>query len=131
MQIDGESIELLPEDVEIVPVDIPGWKVVNDGGLTVALDIHINESLRLEGIAREMVNRLQNLRKDSGLEVTDRIAVRIQQCGILGHAVERNSEYIRAQILADTIELVEQLNDGLEVEIEEGMITKIHLSKLN
>ncbi len=131
MQVETESIELLPEDVEITPIDIPGWKVVNDGGLTVALDVNINEALRLEGLAREMVNRLQNLRKDSGLEVTDRISVRIQESGILGRAVEQNSEYIRAQILADTIELVEELSEGLEVEIEEGMLTKIHLSKLN
>ena len=131
MQVETESIELLGEDVEITPIDIPGWKVVNDGGLTVALDVNINEALRLEGLAREMVNRLQNLRKDSGLEVTDRISVRIQESGILGRAVEQNSEYIRAQILADTIELVEELSEGLEVEIEEGMLTKIHLSKLN
>ncbi|MFM9003977.1 MAG: DUF5915 domain-containing protein, partial [Flavobacteriales bacterium] len=66
-----------------------------------------------------------------GLEVTDRISVRIQESGILGRAVEQNSEYIRAQILADTIELVEELSEGLEVEIEEGMLTKIHLNKLN
>jgi isoleucyl-tRNA synthetase len=131
MQVEGESIELVAEDVEITPIDIPGWKVVNDAGLTVALDVNISEALHLEGLAREMVNRLQNLRKDSGLEVTDRISVRIQESGILGRAVEQNSEYIRAQILADTIELVEELSEGLEVEIEEGMLTKIHLNKLN
>ena len=131
MQLEEDTIELIAEDVEITPVDIPGWKVVNDAGLTVALDVNISEPLRLEGLAREMVNRLQNLRKDSGLEVTDRISVRIQESGILGRAVEQNSEYIRAQILADNIELVKELSEGLEVEIEEGMLTKIHLNKLN
>ncbi|MFM9006194.1 MAG: class I tRNA ligase family protein, partial [Flavobacteriales bacterium] len=89
MQVEGESIELVAEDVEITPIDIPGWKVVNDAGLTVALDVNINEALHLEGLAREMVNRLQNLRKDSGLEVSDRLSVRIQASGLLGRAVDQ------------------------------------------
>ena len=70
-QAEGEVIELLHEDVDIIPVDIPGWKVVNDGALTVALDIHISPELHQEGIAREFVNRIQNLRKETGFDVTE------------------------------------------------------------
>jgi isoleucyl-tRNA synthetase len=74
----AEQLVLENEDVEIIPVDLPGWKVANSGAITVALDVVITEELKEEGIAREIINRIQNLRKDKGLDVTDRIAVKIQ-----------------------------------------------------
>ena len=131
MHIEGEAIELIAEDVEIIPVDIPGWKVTNDGALTVALDITLDDELRNEGVAREIVNRIQNLRKEAGFEVTDRINVKILSSNAIQEAVASNSEYIRTQILADALELTETLIDGYEVEIEEGKPTKIALFKLN
>jgi isoleucyl-tRNA synthetase len=131
MHIEGEAIELIAEDVEIIPVDIPGWKVANDGALTVALDVTLDDELRNEGVAREIVNRIQNLRKEAGFEVTDRINVKILSSNAIQEAVASNSEYIRTQILADDLELTETLNDGYEVEIEEGKPTKIALFKLN
>lgn len=129
VEIDGVEIELLPCDVDIIPVDIPGWKVVNDGALTVALDITITEELRLEGIAREFVNRIQNLRKDLGFEVTDKINVKIEKRDAFNEAVLKNSEYIRAQILAEDIQLLEKVDEGHPVEIDDKTSTKILLAK--
>jgi len=126
-----EEITLLSEDVEIIPVDIPGWKVANQGALTVALDITISEELRAEGIAREFVNRIQNLRKSAGLDVTDRISVKIKSDQAFNEAVRSNSEYIRGQVLAGQIELLDGLADGEPVEIEEGVSTYILIQKLN
>ncbi len=130
IHIEGDSIELVHEDVDIIPVDIPGWKVVNDGALTVALDVTLTDELRQEGIAREFVNRIQNLRKDLGFDVVDKISVKILEHEAFKKAVLSNSEYIRAQILADELELVTSLNDGHQVEIEEGVTTQIALAKL-
>ena len=131
LHVDGDSIELLTEDVEIIPVDIPGWKVANEGSLTVALDVTISEELRQEGIAREFVNRIQNMRKEAGLEVTDRIRVEIDAPVEFHSAVLTNSEYIRAQILAESLELATLLNQGTPVEIEDGVMVNIALHKLN
>jgi isoleucyl-tRNA synthetase len=129
LAVEGETYRLEPIDVEIIPVDIPGWKVANDGALTVALDVTITPSLRQEGIAREFVNRIQNLRKDLGFEVTDKIFVKIRRHSHYNDAIVSNSEYIRAQILANSIELVDQLNDSHQVEIEEGIHADIEVTK--
>ena len=129
--LSGEVITLLPEDVEIIPVDIPGWKVANQGSLTVALDITISDELRQEGIAREFVNRIQNLRKSSGLEVTDKISVKIAADGAFSEAIRSNSEYIRGQVLAGEILLEESLVGGELVEIEEGVNARIQIQKMN
>jgi len=131
VHVEGETIELITEDVEIIPVDIPGWKVANEGSLTVALDITLDDDLRNEGVAREIVNRVQNLRKEAGFEVTDRIIVKILSSQAIREAVASNSEYIRSQILAEELELMDALQEGYEVEIEEGKPTKIALFKLN
>jgi len=125
------NIELIEEDVEIIPVDIPGWKVTNTGSLTVALDVTITEELKSEGYAREFVNRIQNLRKESGLDVTDKISVKILSNVGLNQAIESNSEYIRAQVLAGELIVADQLPDGQAVEIEEGLTTLIQIQKLN
>jgi isoleucyl-tRNA synthetase len=131
LPLNGEIITLLPEDVEIIPVDIPGWKVANQGSLTVALDVTISDELRKEGIAREFVNRIQNLRKSSGLEVTDKISVKIGADGAFSEAIRSNSEYIRGQVLAGEIVLEEGLAGGELVEIEEGVNARIQIQKMN
>src|SRR5690606_9985806 len=95
LAINGKLITLGHEDVEISSQDIEGWLVANSGKLTVALDINITEELKNEGIARELVNRIQNLRKESGLEVTDKIEVTLQKDGLVEEAVRTNIEYIK------------------------------------
>jgi isoleucyl-tRNA synthetase len=117
------------EDVEIIPVDIPGWKVVNQGNLTVALDVTITETLRDEGIAREVVNRIQNIRKESQLQVTDRIQVSLTANSIWNDAIEKNSQYIRNQVLADDITFVNDLKEGVQVEWDENLTLNIHIQK--
>ncbi len=132
IEFDGQTHELNLEEVEISTRDIPGWLVATDAGLTVALDITITESLQHEGIARELVNRIQNLRKESGLEVTDRIALQVESRETLAPAIQDNLEYICAETLADSLELVENVNDTnvSEVEFEEGLTARIALLKL-
>ncbi len=132
MKIEGESILLETEDVEIIPVDIPGWKVANSGQLTVALDITISPELREEGLARELVNRIQNLRKDSNLDVTDRIDVKIQRNSAINSAINNNLDYICAEILASSLELVDSVEatKGSEIELDEEIKTMITITKL-
>lgn len=131
--INNEPIELEFEDVEIIPVDIPGWKVANDGQLTVALDVTISPALREEGLARELVNRIQNMRKDSNLEVTDKIEVKIQRNSAINSAINNNLNYICAEILASSLELVDNVEatSGSEVELDEQIKTLITITKLN
>ena len=131
MKIEGEIILLETEDVEIIPVDIPGWKVANSGQLTVALDIMISPALKEEGLARELVNRIQNLRKESNMEVTDRIAVKIQRNSAINSAINNNLDYICAEILASSLELVDNVEPtkGSEIELEEDIKTLITISK--
>lgn len=103
------------DEVSIHSEDIPGWQVASSGGLTVALDIHITEELKNEGIARELVNRIQNLRKEKGLEVTDRISVKLEETDMLTDAVNNNLAYICAEILGDSLSWAdrEQLNGDI------------------
>jgi isoleucyl-tRNA synthetase len=120
VQLSDMTVTLTPEDVEITSEDIPGWLVASEGGLTVALDITITEELRQEGIARELVNRIQNLRKDMGLEVQDKIRINIQQNGdLLNEAVEANRDYICHETQALSLNLVKQLAGGTELELDE------------
>jgi isoleucyl-tRNA synthetase len=117
----GEMVTLERGDVEIISEDIPGWLVANEGKLTVALDITVTEELRSEGIAREFVNRLQNLRKDSGFEVTDKITVMIEDHDMIHEAVETHAGYIGAQTLATKVSLVAHVgeSDVKVIEIDE------------
>ncbi len=133
VKLNDEVIELENEDVEIIPVDIPGWKVANDGQLTVALDVTISPALREEGLARELVNRIQNMRKDSNLEVTDKIEVKIQRNSAINSAINNNLNYICAEILASSLELVDNVEaaSGSEVELDEQIKTLITITKLN
>ena len=103
--------------MEIISEDIPGWLVSNEGNLTVALEVELTDELRREGMARELINRIQNLRKESGLEITDRIAVVIEPNKEVAAAVESFGELIRTQVLADAVTLGE--NNGTEVEFDD------------
>ena len=119
--INGQEIMLTTEDVEIISEDIPGWQVANDGKLTVALDITVSDDLRYEGIAREFVNRIQNIRKENGFDVTDKITVLIEDNDFVREAVTRHSAYIGSQTLASAVTLVKIVNgdEAREVEIDE------------
>jgi isoleucyl-tRNA synthetase len=119
----GEDVKLLISEVEVLSEDIPGWLVASEGRLTVALDITVSPELRNEGIAREIVNRIQNMRKGQGLDVTDHIHVLIEQHPELTDAVSQFKDYICTEILADSLELSTSLNGGAEkAEIEEHTI---------
>jgi isoleucyl-tRNA synthetase len=133
LTFDGDKIELSLADVEIMSEDIPGWLVTSSGPLTVALDITITDQLKQEGIARELVNRIQNLRKDRALEVTDRIALRIQRNNLIDAAVNNNLNYICSETLASSLELVDEVKpgEGLLVEVDEDIKTFISIDKLN
>ncbi len=126
--ISGNSITLSLDDVEISSQDIPGWLVANANGITVALDITITEELRKEGIARELVNRIQNLRKDSGFEVTDKIKVQLMKDGHLEEAVLANETYIKSETLTETLVFENSLENGTEIEFDD-IKTKIIISK--
>ncbi|WP_452230359.1 isoleucine--tRNA ligase [Lacinutrix sp. MEBiC02404] len=128
VEVNGKSITLELSDVEITSQDIEGWLVANEGNLTVALDVTISEELREEGIARELVNRIQNLRKDSGFEVTDRIDVKIQKDDQIVKAVEANIEYIKTETLTETLEIVEQIDTGIEIAFD-TINTKLFITK--
>lgn len=109
---------LTAEDVEIITEDMPGWLVANNGVLTIALDIELTEALVEEGVARELINRIQNLRKSSGLEITDRIEVSIERREEVAGAVTHCNEYIASQVLATSLTLADGLTDGAEVEMD-------------
>jgi isoleucyl-tRNA synthetase len=120
----GEAIfDLMLEDVEILNEDIPGWQVASQGALTVALDTTITDDLREKGIARELVNRIQNIRKEKGLEVTDRIAVRLKGPESFRETVQRNFDYIRGEILASELEFSDELDgsQSIAVDLDENM----------
>jgi isoleucyl-tRNA synthetase len=117
-------------DFEINAQDIPGWLVASEGGLTVALDITITPALKSEGIAREIVNRVQNLRKDSGFDVIDRILVQVQTTPQIQAAIEENKGYICDEVLANDILFTELKEDTFVTEIEAAEDTKLELSKV-
>ena len=122
LSVGDTRYSILPEDVEIIAEDVPGWQVTNLGKLTVALDVNISTELKEEGIARELINRIQNLRKELGFEVTDKIKVSLQGNDLITNAVENNLSYICAEILATSLEVLPQLNEGQAIEIEDTKI---------
>ncbi|UYQ93126.1 isoleucine--tRNA ligase [Chitinophaga horti] len=119
LMLDNDSVQILLSDVEIISEDIPGWTVANKGPLTVALDITITPELQDEGNARELVNRIQKIRKDSGFELTDRIDVKVAATDLLQSAILNFNNYICTEILADSLEIVPQLQEGIEIEVNE------------
>ncbi|MFH6986157.1 isoleucine--tRNA ligase [Flavobacterium collinsii] len=126
--IAGNTVTLSLEDVEITSQDIEGWLVANSNGITVALDITISDELKNEGIARELVNRIQNIRKDSGFEVTDKIKVQIKRSGLLEEAILKNEDYIKSETLTDDLVFVDALENGTEIEFDD-IKTVILISK--
>ena len=114
LTLDGEAHELSLEDFEITTEDIPGWKVATDGELTVALDVNITPELEAEGMARELVNRIQNIRKDKDFNVTDRIRVTLEDAASVRSALEQYGDYIRQEVLADDLALSTELNGAAE-----------------
>ena len=119
--IDGQAATIELADVEIISEDIPGWLVANAGKLTVALDVTITDDLRKEGIARELVNRIQNIRKSSGLEITDRINIKLTDLEQIRETVSEYNNYIASQVLADKIELLESV-DGQNVDMDDYIL---------
>ena len=130
LDLGEEKLTISMEDVEITTDDIPGWLVASEGGLTVALDITLTEELKGEGVARELVNRIQNMRKDSDFEVTDRIEIKIKNTPAISSAVEANKIYICAEVLADSLELVESTTGGTFVEIDAETSTEIAINRI-
>jgi len=131
LQIGGKEVILTRDDVEIISEDIPGWQVANEGKLTVALDVTVTDELRYEGIAREFVNRIQNIRKESGFDVTDKITVLIENHELISKAVDRHADYIGSQTLATKVAVVSDFANGnvREVEIDD-MIIKVSVYKV-
>lgn len=119
--IDGQAATIELADVEIISEDIPGWLVANAGKLTVALDVTITDDLRKEGIARELVNRIQNIRKSSGLEITDRINIKLTDLEQIRETVSEYNNYIASQVLADKIELLESV-DGQNIDMDDYIL---------
>ncbi|HOB85801.1 MAG TPA: isoleucine--tRNA ligase [Bacteroidales bacterium] len=130
LNINGQHVDLTLTDVEIISEDIPGWQVANDGRLTVALDVTVTDELRYEGIAREFINRIQNIRKESGFNVTDKIVVKIEDLDFVREAVRRHSGYIGSQTLAREVVLEKELSGRKvrEVEIDE-VVVKVVIDK--
>ncbi|WP_407523405.1 isoleucine--tRNA ligase [Lacibacter sp. MH-610] len=126
--IDNETVPIYLNDVEISSEDVPGWLVANKGSLTVALDVTITPQLVNEGNARELVNRIQKIRKDSGFELTDRIDVQLAGAETLAASITEYKSYICAEILADSLELVQETANGTEVEVNDLLI-KVQVSK--
>jgi isoleucyl-tRNA synthetase len=128
LELDNKSVTLQLTDVEITSQDIEGWLVASSGPLTVALDITIDEALKKEGIARELVNRIQNIRKESGFEVTDKIDIKILKDGFVESAVSSNEDYIKTETLTAELNLEEQLDEGVAITFDE-VNTKLFIQK--
>ena len=122
------DIDLVAEDVDIITEDMPGWLVANNGILTIALDIELTDALVEEGIARELVNRIQNLRKTSGLEITDRITIEIERRDEISAAVEHCREYIASQVLATSLTLVDKVAEPQVLDMD-GYTVNINIKK--
>ena len=120
LTVDGQPIEVERTDVDIISEDMPGWTVANEGSITVALDLEITPELKNEGLAREIVKRIQTFRKESGFEITDRINIVIEKVPQLEAAVTTFKDYIASQVLADTIEMSDNMPaDATEFDFEE------------
>jgi isoleucyl-tRNA synthetase len=129
--VGDDTITVGLEEVEISTEDIPGWLISNVGNLTVALDVTLTDELKQEGIARELVNRIQNLRKDKGFDVTDKITLEVEKVGALGNAIENNFSYICSETLAVSLNLVDKItgNSKDNVELTDEISTNIRIEK--
>jgi len=133
LTVEGQSVEILKDDVEILSEDIPGWQVTNLGNLSVALDVTITDELKAEGIARELINRIQNLRKDKQFDVTDKIRVKLKSHPEMDDAVNQNISYICSEILAQSFEITGFLegDDIDEIELTDSISTNISIRKVD
>ena len=127
LDLDGEPVTITPEEVDVITQDIPGWKVATDGELTVALDVNVSPALAREGLARELVSRIQNLRKDTGLEVTDRIDLRVSAPAEVAAAVADHRDYIIEETLADSLEVTDAV-EGEALELPGDHTVRVALS---
>ncbi len=127
LTLENQPVTIEAQDVEIISEDIPGWLVSNEGNLTVALEVELTDELRNEGMARELINRIQNIRKDSGLEITDHINVVISPDATIEAAVNQFADYIKTQVLADMLNIAD--NDGSAIDIDE-LTVKIKVEKV-
>ncbi|MCF2604506.1 isoleucine--tRNA ligase [Parabacteroides distasonis] len=131
LQVEGQEAVVDRQDVEIISEDIPGWLVANEGRLTVALDITVTEELRKEGLARELVNRVQNLRKSSGFDITDKITISILSCPEMNEAIAAYKEYIANQVLAVSIDIFEEaISDATVLDFEDFNLS-VKIEKAN
>ena len=130
IEIEGQAYELAMDDFEITAEEIPGWQVAQDGEITVALDINLTDELIAEGMARELVNRIQNIRKDQDFDVTDRINIAIQEHESIVNAVSGYGDYIKAEVLADEITIGSE-SDGQSVELPGELSLKISVERVN
>ncbi len=128
--INGNNYSIAPEDLIVSTEDLPGWLVANDGPLTVALDITLSDELRAEGMARELVNRIQNLRKESDFLVSDRISVKIERHGAILEAVGKFEEFIKNEVLATSLEWASEI-PGDKIELAEDILVGIEISRIN
>ncbi len=131
LSINGDTYDLTLEDFEIIAEDIPGWQVANDGALTVALDVTLTPELEAEGMARDIVNRIQNIRKDRDFDVTDRIIITLQGHEAVLPAIEQFSEYIKSETLADALHLATDLNGTETIELPGEVAIGIRIEKNN
>lgn len=132
LEIDGQEVEILLTDVDIITRDIPGWLISSMGNLTVALDVTLTPELVEEGIARDLVNRIQNLRKDKGFEVTDKIKLTIEKNPEISNAIQNNFDYICSETLAESLDLTEELTDenATRVELADDLAAKLLINKV-
>ena len=128
IEVEGQTVEITSADVEITSDDIPGLLVASKGILTVALDISITKELEEEGLAREFVNRIQKIRKDSNFELTDRINVTVEMNELLKSALNNYNSYICTEILADKLDFSAEIVDGIEIEVNDQQL-KVLINK--
>ena len=129
MQVEGVDALIELADVEIFSEDVPGWTVANEGALTVALDVEVTDDLRREGVAREIVKKIQAIRKDSGFDIVDRIAVEIEHSEATDAAVEQFKGYICTQVLADELKINDCVEGDSAVELDNAVV-KLSVRKL-
>jgi len=129
LKLASGDVEITTEDAEIITEDMPGWLVANEGRLTVALDITVTDALLREGIARELVNRIQNIRKSNGYEITDKIAIEIESRPEIETAVQEYASYIGTQTLATSVEIKTVVDNATELDFED-YIVKIKIEKI-
>ena len=130
----GQTVDISLDDVIITTEDVPGWLVASDNGLTVALDITITPALKEEGIAREIINRIQQIRKDKGFEVTDKISIEIEQHNEINDAINNNNLYICTETLAEELVMSEKIkatDDTIEIEVLDSIKTNVNIKKIH